>query len=296
MPDRYRQVAVADVDVALDASALREFFIGREAYRRTRFIVVRSHGELALIEVIKNSDEPLFSPIVDVQLLAGPGECASIVSPDIDTGVPSMLALAADRVKEARCVIVTGLYQHVSFILDPDPVEIVVNDVVPPRPAKLMDQAHRVLAVTESIPPVRLIEDSVDLSSHLGDAEHVLLPCRGGGVESDDVTIDYLDQRPPRRDWTLIGCRRSRQIHQWFYGDVPADIDFCPVERPETVATVLTRCCMLEEGIEIHDTTVVVPWGATLENVRAGLTAAVELQQARNETQPVLGASETSAS
>jgi hypothetical protein len=34
---------------------------------------------------------------------------------------------------------------------------------------------------------------------------------------------------------------------------------------------VLTKCCLLERGIEVNGTTAVVPWGANLDEVRAAL-------------------------
>ena len=47
-------------------------------------------------------------------------------------------------------------------------------------------------------------------------------------------------------------------------------------ERPggavaDAAGLVLSRCCMLEEGLEQRDNTVLVPWGATLDEVRRAL-------------------------
>ena len=46
MPGRYRGVSVAQVDFFLDEANLRAHFLGREAYRRTRFIVARRAEEI----------------------------------------------------------------------------------------------------------------------------------------------------------------------------------------------------------------------------------------------------------
>jgi len=53
MPARYREVAVATVDVDLVENDLRRHFEGREAYRRTGYIVVhaRNRDEVALLQV-----------------------------------------------------------------------------------------------------------------------------------------------------------------------------------------------------------------------------------------------------
>src|SRR5690606_28291785 len=96
-PDRYRAVSLAEVDVPLTEAALRELLLGRDAYRRTRFIVVRRGPQTALVEVEKETTEPLFSPITDVRLLAGADECAVVDAPDLDPAVPSDLATAARR-------------------------------------------------------------------------------------------------------------------------------------------------------------------------------------------------------
>ena len=36
---------------------------------------------------------------------------------------------------------------------------------------------------------------------------------------------------------------------------------------------MLTKCCLLERGIEVDGATAVVPWGANLDEVRAALRA-----------------------
>ena len=281
MPDRYRQVAVAEVSFPLTETALRRHLIGREAYRRTQFIVVRSGAETAVVGVSKRSEEPLFSPITVVELVAEPSECALVRDPEIDTGVPSQLAAAARRhAPDKRCVIVYGRYEHVSFIVDPRPVSLVVRDVVPPSPAKLVDQAQRVLDISEDLPPVMLVPDVVDLSDLVADAGEYLLPCVGGGVDVAGARVSYLDQRPERKQWTLIGCTRSQQIHRWVYGEPAPGEDFCPRHRAPGATPVLTRCCLLEEGLEVGDFTVCVPWGASLSTVKAGLEAAIGLNAA----------------
>jgi hypothetical protein len=162
VPGQYRRVSVATVDGPLTPERLTNHFLGREAYRHTRFIVARAGRDTALVRVVKADDGPLFSPITSVEVLAVPEECVFVVAPDIDTGIPSALAQVAAG-QTARCVVVEGRYHHVSFILDPAPIRIRVGDVVPPRPAKLFDQARRVLELAEDLPPIELVPDFVDL-------------------------------------------------------------------------------------------------------------------------------------
>ena len=278
-PDRERVVSVLDVAVPLTAHALSSLLVGREAYRRTRYIVARHGEDVALLQVHKRSEAPLFSEILDVGVLATPDECAVVRDPALDISVPSQLAAAAASVPGARCVVVEGRYGYIGFILNSAPTVIRVLDVIPPEPAKLVDQVRRVLAVADDLPPVRLDVELVDVRRLAEDAEpsSVLFPCRVSGLVAGDARVAYLDQRPPRADWLLVGCERSRQIHRWFYGDDPPTVDTCPRERlGDSVNPTLVRCCLVEQGVERDGATVVVPWGASLDEVRRGLVAALE--------------------
>lgn len=281
MPVRYREVAVATVDVELTAAALRRHFEGREAYRRTGYIVVHARGrdEVALLHVQTATREPLFSPITDVELLAGPDETAYVHAPEVDLGVPSQLgAAASEHAADVRCVIVQGRYEHVSFILDPDPLRVRLAEVAPPYPAKLLDQARRVLEMAEDLPPIVLepqIFDLLELAA-ARPAERYLYPCRGSGIAPEGTEVYYLDERPERRDWVLVGCERSRQIHRHFYGDLPPGVEMCPRELVKPGPDpILTKCCDLEFGVIQDGNVTVVPWGASLEEVHAGLRSLV---------------------
>ena len=278
VPGQYRGVAVTTAGPDLDPSSLRAHFLGREAYRRTRFIVVRHQQDTALVQVSKVSEEPLFSPITDVGVLAGPNECAYVHEPDADTAVPSTLAeVARRRAPFARAVVVQGRYEHVSFIVEPRPVRIRVREVVPPAPAKLYDQASRVLSTAEDLPPLELVPEVVEFADLAAGcpADHYLLPCRGSGVAVAGTRASYLDERPERQDWTLIGCERSRQIHRWFYGDDSPTVDMCPLKSAVlsdgTDSVLLTKCCLRESGLDQGDGWVSVPWGSTLDQVREAL-------------------------
>jgi hypothetical protein len=284
VPGQYRKVSVATVAVALTREALTAHFLGREVYRHTRFVVVRSAvgDATAVVEVDHPDAGSLFAPVKAVEVLALPHECAYVVAPEADTGIPSSLAaVAREQAPGARCVVVEGRYRHVSFILDPRPVRIRVGDVEPPGPAKLLDQARRVLEVAEDLPPIELVPDVVDLVelARTKPSSRYLLPCRGSGIEVGGAMVDFLDQHPLRPDrggpdWTLLGCARSRAIHEWFYGDVPETVDTCP-RRLFTGGLgddpLLTKCCLLEDDNADEPGLAVVPWGASLALVRRAL-------------------------
>ena len=283
VPGAYRHVSMADVDVALTTDSLRRHFLGRECYRRTRYVVAARAGAHALVEVELADTAPLFSPAVTVTVLAGPEETVFVRRPEVDTGVPSQLGRVAAEHPGARCVVVEGRYSHVSFLLDPVPLVIRVREVVPPFPAKLLDQAQRILDVAEDLPPILLVPELVDFHAIAPEGD-VLLPCRGSGIEAETGTTWYLDQRPPRHSWTLVGCARSREIHRWFYGDQAPNVDVCPrTFAGDASGPLLTKCCLLEDRIELDaeqddpaSPRAVVPWGASLVQVREALRTLAE--------------------
>jgi hypothetical protein len=272
-PRAYREVSVAHVEFALTAANLTDHFLGRECYRRTRYVVVRNGDDTALVGVEPTDPEPLFSPAASVAVLALPAETVDLRRPDIDTGVPSQLANVAVEHPSARAVVVEGRYAHVSFLLDPDPVRVRVREVVPPHPAKLLDQAQRVLDVADDLPPIVLEPELIELDSLVADAPVVLVPCRGSGIRLEASETLYLDERPPARDWVLLGCARSRQIHHWFYGRGAPGRDTCPRTLAPATGPLLTKCCLLADGIEHDGDVAVVPWGASLAQVGEALVA-----------------------
>lgn len=285
LPTRYRQVALSTDLESLDPNWLKNHFIGREAYMRTRFIVARSGDNTALLEVGRSPSSELFSPIEQLRMLADADSCRYIVDPDIDTGVPSQLASAAMANRGVACVIVEGRYSHVSFILNPDPLVLKILDIVPPFPSKLYDQVERVLKVAEDLPPIVADAVFIDSRDELADAcspvpTEVLVPCRGSGIDFENTTVSYLDERPALADWTLLGCERSHQIHRWFYSSSPPTVDICPKKflRDDRLSgqQVLTRCCLLQEGFEKRRRAAFVPWGSSLAEVREAIEAVIQ--------------------
>lgn len=283
LPDRYREVSVTDVDVPLEPEPLRELLMSRPVYRRTKYVLLRHDGRAALVEVDKQEAAGLFWDVTAVRLLAGADETAWVVRPELDPGIPSDLARAAADVPGARCVVLEGRYGHISFVLDSAPVRLHVLDVAPPYPAKLLDQVERVLATAEDLPGVLPVPHVVELGELIPDGAtgDYLLPCRGSGMQVPGTTVHYLDEVPPRRDWTLLGCARSQAIHEALYGEPVTQVDTCARALARAVVTapgdvLLTKCCLLEEHVEVDGQTVVVPWGASFGHLREALDLAVE--------------------
>ena len=212
-----------------------------------------------------------------MEWLGGPGDCTYVVRPDVDTANATALAEVALSVGTPAVCVVEGRYQHVNFIVRARPVEVRLIDVIPPTPSRLLDLARQAIAIDEDLPPLRLLPEQLEVQ-RLSDAVssgHYLLPCQGAGVDLPG-TVDYLDQRPARADWTLVGCERSRQLHRWFYGDEPdRQVELCPdrLTSPDPEVRTLLRCCLLERGVRVEGRRAVVPWGTNLSEVQTALRA-----------------------
>jgi hypothetical protein len=286
-PAKYRQVALSYAAPSLEPAELERHFVGRDAYMRTRFLVLRVDGETALAEISTEDSGELFTPITAIRVLAEASECVWIEDDRIDVGVASQFAQLCANHSDARCLVVEGKYSHVSFLLNPQPLWVDVLDIVPPAPSKLVDQAQRILDLAEDLPPIGLVPDetsSLDMlrSSTSANSPSVLLPCRTAGVELPNADVAYLDQRPVRQDWMLLGCQRSADIHEAFYGDRPPRIDTCPrqfitAER-RNAGPLITRCCLLQQGMEQQNRAVLVPWGSSLHEVREAIETVIEAE------------------
>ena len=282
VPLPYRNVSMQPYDEAFTEQALTTHLLGREAYRRTEFIVLHGRADaMAVVAVAKRDSEAFFSEIVEVEVLALPDKCTFVRSPDTDCANRSALAELAHKhgVGADRTLVVWGRYDHVNFIHRPDPLTVRVVEVAPPEPPKLYDLALHVLSYAD-LPPIRLELERIelrDLCSHVK-ANAFLVPCRSGGLEDLGAPLHFLDERPAQReDWTLIGCERSLQFHRHYYGDEPPRVEMCPrIIAGRRNEVTLLKCCLLEFHTERDGNVAVVPWGADLAMVEQALRNLVQ--------------------
>jgi len=276
VPLPYSRVSLQHYDGPMTVDAITSLLLHREAYRSTDFIVLRGQGtQITVVAITRLESEPLFSQITSVEVLALPDTCVYAECPDIDPANRSALGQTAYElgIGAEGTLIVEGLYNHVNFIHHPDPVVIRVIDVAPPEPPKLYGLAKQVLSYAD-LPPIRLELERIEVLD-LAESVHplaYLVPCRSGGLDHLSAPVYFLDQRPERHEWTMIGCERSLQFHRHFYGNEPPRVEMCPRrivgERKEP--TVL-KCCLLETHIEQDKNVMVVPWGADFAMVEAAL-------------------------
>jgi len=276
VPLPYRRVSVQPYTGEMTEAAIRAHLMGRETYRRTDFIVLRQGEATAVVAVSAPDRESLFSPINSVEILALPETCLFVEAPDTDPANPSALAAKAHElgIGPGGTLVVRGKYEHVNFIHHPDPLVIRVIEVAPPEPPKLFGLAQHVLSYAD-LPPIRLELERIDLNDLAGgisDAEAFLVPCRSGGLDQLAAPVYFLDERPARREWTMIGCERSLQFHRHYYGDEPPRIEMCPRKlagrRDEPT---LLKCCLLEYHTELDGPVAVTPWGSDLKMVEEAL-------------------------
>ena len=276
VPLPYRRVSVQPYSWTMTADAITSLLMSREAYRRTDFVVLRGEGEqTAVVAITLAESEPLFSQITSVEVLALPDTCVYAEFPNVDPANRSALAQAADElgVGSDSTVVVKGLYDHVNFIHHPHPLVVRVVEVAPPEPPKLYGLARHVLSYAD-LPPIRLELERIEVNELAKTVRPAsfLVPCRSGGLDELSAPVHFLDERPERHDWTMIGCERSLQFHRHYYGDEPPRVEMCPrqIAGARTEPTLL-KCCLLEMHIEQDGPIAVVPWGADLAMVEGAL-------------------------
>lgn len=277
VPLPYRGTSVQNFDGELVEKTIQEKLLGKEAYRRTEFIVLKGKNDQFAVVAIQKSDyEPLFSNITHVEVLGLPENCRYIKDNSVDCANRSALAELAFRnqVGKDQICIVEGKYDHINFIYRPDPLVLQVLEVEPPSPPKLYSMVQQVLGYAD-LPPIRVELETIDVRKLCGsvDPECYLLPCRSGGMDQLKKPVYFLDERPAQRqNWVLIGCERSLQFHRHYYDDEPPRVEMCPRKlKSLNDDPAILKCCLLEFEIEKDGNTMIVPWGADLAMVEEAL-------------------------
>ena len=284
----YRGVSVQRLGVALTEAAIAEHLVGRRVYRRTEVLIAEADEGHAIVTVDKEpTGDGLFWPVTAVQWIAGPDETAFVRDPEIDTGNATQMARAAAASGVGRA----GLRRR------------------GPKPARQPHRRARSRCACASSRSSRRSRRSCSTwpsacssttristlwSSSSSPSTSTSSPpdttpsagcCRAAAAALELAgPVDFLDSGPPAPapDWTLLGCERSRQIHAELYGTEPAGrVEMCPrVHAGVPDGPTLVKCCLRERGIEVDGELVVVPWGATLEEVREALRLLVPAWQA----------------
>ncbi len=279
VPLPYSRVALQQATFSLDETSMRAFLQSKQIWFETDFVVFRRGEACAVARVEKTSPHDFFCDVISVDIVSLPDTTRWVEDPSIDTGNACSLAQKAVQlgIGPSDTLVVSGLYEHVCFIHRPDPAIIDLFDVSPPEPPRLLDLARRVLAY-ERFPATILrphVQPILDLVRDVRDRP-LLFPC---GISQLKRMIDafYLDERPERRDWVLVGCERSRYIHRHLYGEDCPSVELCPRRLFDTRGALsLMRCCLVEKTVELSGRIACVPWGAELPLVNEALAALVK--------------------
>lgn len=280
-PGHCKEVSVRSVGFELTEENIRGFLAGKRAYIRTRFYVFNSGDEWAVAEVEKAEANSVLRAITSVRVLSLPKDTAFVDDPSLEVLSASMMG-ALQRETGARCVVVRGRSEHVSFFLEEEPKRLTIFDVVPPSPSKLVSMVDAVLEsdLQDMCVSYSVVEADLNGIAHGVENGMVMFPCRASGLRSD-LPTRYLDETKEMSEdqldeVTLVGCSLSARIFKAVYGREPRLVNMCPkdlVRERGITGPVLVKCCRVKEGFEVEGEMAVVPWGTRSSEVAAALRA-----------------------
>ncbi len=279
-PEHCKDVSVKKVSFPLTKEEIRNNLVNKLIYKRTKFIALNNEDKWAVVSVQKPQVKNLFSRIQDIDIISLPASTKYLEDPEIDVLSPTRMAEKAQELG-SETLIIKGMFEHVSFIHKEKSVPIMVLEVVPPEPPKLVELVKEALYSGKINKPVKIIPQIIDLRKMAEECkyQYIVYPCQGSGLSSEKDTF-FLDQRPKFTDEqlqriSLIGCDLSLRIFKTIYGVEPEFFNFCPKKsvidtKPEY--PTITKCCKVKKGHERIGNIAIVPWGATLKEVEEALS------------------------
>jgi hypothetical protein len=279
-PDHCKEVSVHSVEFELTEGAL----MAKKAYLRTHYVILNRDSAWAVAGIEKKPDNSVLQEISSVRVLSLPDETAFVDEPSLDVLSASEMGRLRESVGK-RCVVVRGKSEHVSFFVDQEPFMLTIFDVVPPEPTKLVSLVQEALRslLQDCYVKYEVVEEDINGLEGLSEAEEVLFPCRASGLDHAGK-VGYMDAPPSLSSGQvanvkLVGCSLSARVFKAVYGSEPQLVNMCPVDLlddADVKGPVLTKCCKVKEGYEIHGSVAVVPWGARVSDVAAALRALID--------------------
>ena len=279
IPRHCREVGVKKVSFHLTRKNIMEQASGKSAYTNTNYMVLNNGSDWAVLGMAKAKEEAIFRKIDKIEIVSMPADTMYIENPEVDVQNPSVMVRMAEEMGTDG-LVVKGKFEHISFVHKERTTPLVVYDVVPPNPPKIVELAEAALSTGRIRKPIRIIPKIVDLNevARTRNAEHVMFPCYASslaGLESVDNAL-YLDQLPslkmPANEIILIGCEVSLKIFVAHYGEKPAFVDMCPKKLiRDTSEYCLSRCCTIDEGHVIEGKAAYVSWGASVGEVEEAI-------------------------
>jgi hypothetical protein len=278
-PKHCSVVSVKEVSFPPTEKDIRDNVPGKSIYKKTEFLILNNEDDWAVVALKKAPPQDLFSEIEDVEILSLPEKTKYVEDPAINVLSPTVMAEKAEALG-AECLVVKGAFEHVSFIHNEKTVPVIVFEVTPPDPPKLVELVKSALNsgnVPFAVKVIPQILDIRDIERNIS-KENIVFPCHASGLESAKRT-HYLDENPEistdeLSDVSLIGCDLSLRIFRNLYGIEPEFFNFCSKKGVESGGgkdLAIAKCCKIKEGYEHTGNLVVVPWGATQKEVEDAL-------------------------
>ena len=269
-----KDVSMREVNVPLDEASIASLMDRWNAYVRTDDLVLKNGDSYAAVRLEKEPGTGLFRKVKGFEILSLPEDTVYVEDSSLDVlNLPSLAKIQACH--PGKAVVVRGMFSHVNFIKDVEPLRLTVVDNVPPSPAKLGILVERALASgfvdLPVVPEVRII-DMADKVSEVRTKE-VMFPCRVSQLEAP-MPYSFLDDAPGEvGDVTLIGCHLSQRIFRSLYNREVPFINVCPADFTEPGVKTIVKCCKVKQGFELDGDVVRVPWGATVPEVVDAINA-----------------------
>ncbi len=243
--------------------------LGDRVYFLSRYLICETAGGVEIAAVEPGPGGGLMRPIRSITTLASAGEI---------TRHPERVNLhdRGDLIRRAlesptRCTIFTGHDEHQTFVLDPDPADLItlhVYDIEPPFPH--LSRTLRALAEAGTFG-----ELEITLHHHVKDIREIdadMYPCHAAGFDHT------LDRDRPQTGERIAGCLTARQILAECYGNDFSVIDICPANAVRE-EPFIARCCRSERtGIGKTNGFFggIVHWGATPREILAMVEKIIE--------------------
>jgi len=292
-------IVKTDKLISNDEKALKKLALGKKVYETTRYVLVGNRKQgFAILEVKKEGFRKTFRKIIDANVLALARESIFVVDSNIDVLNPNQfipMVLETHRKSGKKSVVVLGKYGHINFAVvkgEPRLDKIVVIDVIPPKPGKLISMirdAMRVGLINRAVDAEVNEIDLIKLARKTREkgAEVVIFPCESSGITPQLVGAEVLfldrDLLPMLKEHEklgLVGCDVSFEALQHLLSE---DFDkskiifeqMCPKKAVTSKQPFITKCCKLRQGYEPvkekEKLGVIVPWGARTREIADAL-------------------------
>lgn len=234
--------------------------VGDQVYFLSQYLIHETGHGFEILAVEAEDGEGMMRKVRSVTLIAGQDDVYHYPEKVILHNRADLIRRAAET--DRRCILFTGIDEHMTFICDPDLSQlqtIHVYDVVPPR-------AH----LAETLRSLEKIgyfgEAEIMFEYHIRDIRETgadIYPCRAAGF---DKTID--SDRIEKGE-QVAGCMTGHQILAECYGTEFQIIDICPANAVSK-SPFIARCCRAERsGLQTinGEHGVVVHWGSSPKQI-----------------------------